>query len=128
MTKRKYSELYPKYEKAYQKDAGMMPVYWYETCVKEKTEIKSFLQAPELSEFADDMMKAFQGISILKLQQACIEKFGDTYCTMEVGDWYHVVRDYVERQTSRNDVRDDEEVTWMMAAENSEFATVIPTE
>ena len=128
MTKKKYSELYPKYEKAYQKDAGMMPVYWYETCVKEKTDISSFLQAPELSEFADDMMKEFQGISILKLQQACIEKFGDTYCTMEVGDWYHVVRDYVERQTSRNDVRDDEEVTWMMAAENSEFATVIPTE
>lgn len=128
MTKRTYSELYPKYEKAYQKDAGMMPLYWYETCVKEKTDISSFLQAPELSEFADDMMKEFKGISILKLQQACIEKFSDTYCTMEVGDWYHVVRDYVERQTSRNDVRDDEEVTWMMAAENSEFATVIPTE
>ena len=128
MTKRTYSELYPKYEKAYQKDAGMMPLYWYETCVKEKTDISSFLQAPELSEFADDMMKEFKGISILKLQQACIEKFGDTYCTMEVGDWYHVVRDYVERQTSRNDVRDDEEVTWMMAAENSEFAIVIPTE
>lgn len=128
MTKRTYSELYPKYEKAYQKDAGMMPLYWYETCVKEKTDISSFLQAPELSELADDMMKEFKGISILKLQQACIEKFGDTYCTMEVGDWYRVVRDYVERQTSRNDVRDDEEVTWMMAAENSEFATVIPTE
>lgn len=128
MTKRKYSELYPKYEKAYQKDAGMMPVYWYETCVKEKTEIKSFLQAPELSEFADDMMKAFQGISILKLQQACIEKFGDTYCTMKIGDWYHVVRDYVELQTRRNDVRDDEEVTWMMAAESSEFAPMMVTD
>ena len=128
MTKRTYSELYPKYEKAYQKDAGMMPVYWYETCVKEKTDISNFLQAPELSEFADDMMKAFQGISILKLQQACIEKFGDTYCTMKIGDWYHVVRDYVERQTRRNDVRDDEEVTWMMAAENSEFAPMMVTD
>lgn len=128
MTKKKYSELYPKYEKAYQKDMGMLPVYWYETCVKEKTEVKSFLQAPELSEFADDMMKAFQGISILKLQQACIEKFGDTYCTMKIGDWYHVVRDYVERQTRRNDVRDDEEVTWMMAAESSEFAPMMVTD
>ena len=128
MTKKKYSELYPKYEKAYQKDMGMIPVYWYETCVKEKTEVKSFLQAPELSEFADDMMKAFQGISILKLQQACIEKFGDTYCTMKIGDWYHVVRDYVERQTRRNDVRDDEEVTWMMAAESSEFAPMMVTD
>ena len=128
MTKRKYSELYPKYEKAYQKDAGMMPVYWYETCVKEKTDISSFLQAPELSEFADNMMKAFQGISILKLQQACIEKFGETYCTMKIDDWYHVVRDYVERQTKRNDVRDDEKVTWMMAAEKSEFAPMMVTD
>lgn len=125
MTKRTYSELYPKYEKAYQKDAGMMPVYWYETCVKEKTEISSFLQAPELSEFADNMMKSFKGISILNLQQACIEKFGETYCTMKMGDWYHVVRDYVERQTNRQDIRDDEEVTWMMAAESSEFAPMI---
>ena len=128
MTKKKYSELYPKYEKAYQKDMGMLPVYWYETCVKEKTEVKSFLQAPELSEFADDMMKAFQGISILKLQQACIEKFGDTYCTMKIGDWYHVVRDYVERQTHRNDVSDDEEVTWMIAAESGEFAPMMVTD
>ena len=128
ITKKKYSELYPKYEKAYQKDMGMLPVNWYETCVKEKTDISSFLQAPELSEFADDMMKTFQGISILKLQQACIEKFGDTYCTMKLNDWYHVVKDYVERQTRRNDVRDDEEVTWMMAAESSEFAPMMATD
>ena len=128
MTQKKYSELYPKYEKAYQKDPTMMPVYWYETCVKEKTEICSFLQAPELSEFADDMMKAFNGISILSLQKACIEKFGDTYCTMKTGDWYHVVKDYVERQTCRNDVRDDEEVTWLMAAETGELATMIVTD
>ena len=128
MNKRKYTELYSKYEKAYQKDAGMMPVYWYETCVKEKTDISSFLQAPELSEFADDMMTTFQGISILKLQRACIEKFGETYCTMKVSDWYHVVRDYVERQTKRYDIRDDEEVTWMMAAESSEFAPMTATD
>ena len=128
VTKKKYSELYPKYEKAYQKDMSIMPLTWYETCVKEKTDVSSFLQAPELSEFADDMMKAFQGISILKLQQACIEKFGETYCTMKVSDWYHVVRDYIERQTNRNDIRDDEEVTWMMAAENSEFAPMMATD
>lgn len=117
MTKRKYSELYPKYEKAYQKDAGMMPVYWYETCVKEKTDISSFLQAPELAEFADNTMKAFHGISILTLQKACIEKFGETYCTMKVGDWYHVVKEYLERRTKRNDLHDDEPVIWSMVAE-----------
>ena len=128
MTKKKYSELYPKYERAYQKDMGILPVHWYETYVKEGTDISSFTQSPELSEFADDMMKAFQGISILKLQQACIEKFGETYCTMKIGDWYQVVRDYVERQTKRNDVRDDEKVTWMMAAEKSEFAPMMVTD
>lgn len=122
MTEKKYSELYPKYEKAYQKDTSMMPVYWYETCVKEKTEISSFLQAPELSKYADDMMKAYKGITILKLQQACIEKFGETYCTMDIGDWYHVVKDYVERQTRRNDVRDDEKVTWLIAADTGNFS------
>ena len=122
MTEKKYSELYPKYEKAYQKDTSMMPVYWYETCVKEKTEISSFLQAPELSEYADDMMKAYKGITILKLQQACIEKFGETYCTMDIGDWYHVVKDYVERQTRRNNVPDDEKVTWQIAADTGNFS------
>ena len=124
MTEKKYSELYPKYEKAYQKDPTMMPVYWYETCVKEKTEISSFLQAPELAEFADKMMKAFKGISILALQQACIKKYGETYCTMKLNDWYHVVKEYVERQTRRNDVPDDEKVVWMIAAEPADHETV----
>ena len=119
MTKKQYTDLYPKYEKAYQRDLGMMPVYWYETCVKEKTEITSFLQSPELSKFADEMMKNYQGISILSLQQACIEKFGNTYCTMKARDWYHVTRDYVERQTMRRDIRDDEPVRWQMAAESN---------
>lgn len=124
MTEKKYAELYPKYEKAYQKDPTMMPVYWYETCVKEKTEISSFLQAPELAEFADKMMKAFKGISILALQQACIKKYGKTYCTMKLNDWYHVVKEYVERQTRRNDVPDDEKVVWMIAAEPADHETV----
>lgn len=119
ITKKHYTDLYPKYEKAYQRDLGMMPVYWYETCVKEKSEISSFLQAPELSEYADNMMKSFQGISILKLQQACIEKFGETYYNMKLSDWYHVTRDYVERQTMRHDIRDDEPVRWQMAAESN---------
>ncbi|MBO7591567.1 MAG: AlwI family type II restriction endonuclease [Prevotella sp.] len=124
MTEKKYAELYPKYEKAYQKDPTMMPVYWYETCVKEKTEISSFLQAPELAEFADKMMKAFKGISILALQQACIKKYGETYCTMKLDDWYHVVKEYVERQTRRNDVPDDEKVVWVIAAEPADHETV----
>ena len=119
ITKKKYSDLYPKYEKAYQKDPTMMPVYWYETCVKEQTDISSFQQAPELSKFADDMMKSFKGISILKLQQACIEKFGEIYCTMKISDWYNVIRNYVEHQTMRYDIRDDETVMWKVAEDEA---------
>jgi hypothetical protein len=119
ITKKKYSDLYLKYEKAYQKDPTMMPVYWYETCVKEQTDISSFQQAPELSEFADDMMKSFKGISILKLQQACIEKFGEIYCTMKISDWYNVIRNYVEHQTMRYDIRDDETVMWKVAEDEA---------
>ena len=128
ISKKKYSELYPKYEKAYQQDMGMLPVYWYETCIKEKTDISSFLQAPELSEFADKIMKTYQGISILELQRKCIEKFGNTYCTMKIGDWYHVIKDYVERQTHRNDISDDEKVQWKMAAENSAMGPIMVTD
>ena len=54
-----------------------------------------------------------------------IKKFGETYCTMKLGDWYHVVKNYVERQTHRNDVRDDEEVTWLIAAETGELAPIM---
>ena len=46
---KRYSELYPKYEKAYQEDIGMLPVHWYETCVKEETEISSYPLIPDLS-------------------------------------------------------------------------------
>ena len=118
MTGKKYAELYPKYEKAYLNDMAMMPVSWYENCIKENTEISSLIQAPELSEFVDDMMKAFHGVSILTLQKACIEKYGEAYCTMKQSDWYRVVRDYVEKQTMRYNIRDDEPVMWM-AAESS---------
>ena len=118
MTGKKYAELYPKYEKAYLNDMAMMPVSWYESCIKENTEISSLIQAPELSEFVDDMMKAFHGVSILTLQKACIEKYGEAYCTMKQSDWYRVVRDYVEKQTMRYNIRDDEPVMWM-AAESS---------
>lgn len=123
MTEKKYSELYPKYEEAYQKESTMMPVYWYETYVKEKTRINSFIEAPEIEVFADNMMQAYNGISILALQKACIEQFGETYGTMKTSDWYHVVKDYVERQTNRYDIRDNEPVMWM-AAESAPWERV----
>ena len=122
---KQYSELYPKYEKAYQTDSPMLPLYWYKRCVQEKTSVNTFLEAPELAEYADELMKVYGGVSILTLQREIIAKFSKTYFLMKQGDWYNAVRDYVERQTSRNDLRDDEEVTWLMAAETSELAPMM---
>ena len=34
---------------------------------------------------------------------------------MSVRQWYVVTREYVERQTMRYDIRDDEPVMWMAA-------------
>lgn len=60
MTQKKYSELYPKYEKVYQKDPTMMLVYWYKQYVQEKTRIKSLFDAPELVEFVEAYLKEFK--------------------------------------------------------------------
>ena len=118
VTQKKYSDLYPKYEKAYQKDLTMMPVYWYKQCVREQTKIDSLFEAPEIIEYANRLMRVFHGISILDLQKEIIEAFGDKYFLMKVSDWYQVVREYVERQSHRYEIIDDEKVVWQMAAED----------
>ena len=118
IAQKQYSELYPKYEKAYRQDISMMPVAWYETCVMEKPHINSLSEAPEIAEYANIMMALFSGISILSLTKACVEKYGETYFMMKASDWYHVVSDYVKQKTQRYDLNDDDTVTWMIAAEN----------
>lgn len=118
IAQKQYSELYPKYEKAYRQDISMMPVAWYEACVKEKTCIGSLSEAPEIAEYANIMMALFSGTSILSLTKACVEKYGETYFMMKASDWYHVVSDYVKQKTQRYDLNDDDTVTWMIAAEN----------
>jgi len=37
IAQRTYSELYPKYEKAYQDDKYVLPLVWYQECVKEES-------------------------------------------------------------------------------------------
>ena len=125
---KQYSDLYPKYEKAYQTDLPMLPFNWYKRCVQENTRVETFLEAPEIAEYADNLMRAFNGISILTLQREIIEKYGDTYFLMKQDDWYHAVRDYVEQKIKRNNVGDDEEVTWLIAAETGELAPMMVTD
>lgn len=125
MLKKSYKDLYHKYDDAYQKDFSVMPVDWYDSYVSET--IKSLRQSPQIARYADDMMNMNNGISILSLQKACIEKFGEELF-MEPKDWYNAVRAYMEEKTSRQNLRDDEEVTWTMAAETSKFAPMMVTD
>jgi hypothetical protein len=45
------------------------------------------------------------------------EEFKDEYASMGTRQWYHVVRDYMQRMTQRPHLQDEEIVTWQMAAE-----------
>lgn len=65
---------------------------------------------------ADGLMQANKGIDILSLSRQLQEVFGEQYGSMSAKDWYGVTRDYVERQTMRYDICDDEPVMWMVAA------------
>ena len=58
-------------------------------------------------------------IDILTLSRKLQEDFGQEYGSMTVRQWYVVTREYVERQTMRYDIQDDEPVMWMAAEEAS---------
>ena len=68
------------------------------------------------------------GISILTLSHSLQEEFGPEYASMGMREWHNVVRDYVQRHTHRNNILEEEEVTWLMAAESSDFAPMTVTD
>jgi len=78
--------------------------------------ISSLFDAPQLALRADMLMQTNNGIDILSLSRELQEVFGEQYGSMSAKDWYGVTRDYVERQTMRYDICDDEPVMWMVAA------------
>ena len=117
IAQKSYSDLYPKYEKAYQINTPMLPLFWYKNCVQEKTKIETLLETPEVAEYADRLMNEFHGITILTLQKEITNKYQETYFLMNGGDWYHAVREYVMRKTQRYDIKDEETITWQIAAE-----------
>lgn len=78
--------------------------------------VTSLFDIPQLAKKADVLMQANKGIDILSLSRQLQEVFGEQYGSMSAKDWYGVTRDYVERQTMRYDICDDEPVMWMVAA------------
>jgi hypothetical protein len=123
-----YPELYKKYEVAFQKDFSIKPKDWYESYVREGKSVTSLSQSSQLSRYADETMRNNHGISIFKLQQACMSEFGEEYSQMGVGDWYKAVRAYMEEKTRRVNLRDDEVIIWPMAAETGDFAPMMATD
>ena len=73
--------------------------------------------SPKMADYADEVMYRDKGISILKLSHLIQEEFKDEYASMGTRQWYHVVRDYMQRMTQRPHLQDEEIVTWQMAAE-----------
>lgn len=81
--------------------------------------ITSLFDSPKLVSYADELMHKYNGIGILALSRKLQERFGNEYASMGAREWYVVVREYVEQQTMRNNIPDDEPVMWMAAEEDS---------
>lgn len=90
--------------------------------------ISQLEEVPQLADYADKLMANNGGISILTLSRSLQEEYGQEYASMGIREWHDVVRDYIQRHTRRNNIPEEEEVTWMMAAENSEFAPIMVTD
>ena len=76
--------------------------------------------SPKLVEYANNLMSANRGVSILSLSYSLQEEFGEDYASMSASQWYKIVRDYVERNTNRYGIPDEENIQWRMVAENLE--------
>lgn len=81
--------------------------------------ISSLFDSPTLVSFADELMRERKGIDILSLSRELQEKSNLEYASMTAAQWYVVTRDYVERQTMRYDIRDDETVMWKVAEDEA---------
>ena len=77
--------------------------------------ITSLFDSPKMVSYADQYMKLKRGIDILSLTRALQGEFGEDYGSMGAREWYVVTREYVERQTMRNNIPDDEPVSWLAA-------------
>lgn len=77
--------------------------------------ITSLFESPALVSYADELMRRKNGIGILALSVALQELFGKDYASMGAREWYVVVRKYVEHQTMRQNIPDNEPVMWMAA-------------
>lgn len=84
--------------------------------------------SPKMTDYADNLMSANGGISILSLSHLLQEEFGQEFASMGMRQWHNVVRDYVERHTRRYNIPEEEEVQWLVAAESSDPTPMMITD
>lgn len=77
--------------------------------------VTSLFDSPKLVSYADQYMKLKRGTDILSLTRALQGEFGEDYGSMGAREWYVITREYVERQTMRSNIPDDEPVSWLAA-------------
>lgn len=77
--------------------------------------ISSLFDVPQMVQKANTLMQTNNGIDILSLSRELQEVYGEQYASMNAKDWYSVTREYVERQTMRYNIPDDEPVMWRAA-------------
>lgn len=100
-------------------DIAQLLVFLEQTPSLFEYKISSLFDSPKLVSRADELMHKNNGIAILSLSRKLQEDFRDEYASMGTREWYVVVREYVERQTMRHNIPDDEPVMWLAAEDDS---------
>lgn len=68
-----------------------------------------------MAEFIDSLMSIKNGTTVLHIQAECINRFGEQYGGMGIGDWYRIINAYVEKRTHHYDIKPDETFFWQAA-------------
>ena len=106
-----YSDLYPKYERAYQENGTPLPFTWYKKFVKENSKIDSLYESNEIIEFVDMLLRNNTSISVFELAKECINEYGEEYPLMRSYDWIKVLENYLSKRNSSG--------IWSSAADTS---------
>lgn len=68
-----------------------------------------------MAEFIDSLMSIKNGTTVLHIQAECINRFGEQYGGMSIGDWYRIINAYVGKRTHHYDIKRDETFFWQAA-------------
>ena len=62
-----------------------------------------------------NMMALEEGTTIMNIVVECQKEFQEKYFSMQMKDWYHLIRDYVRQVTKRPELQETEVFRYVMA-------------